>query len=88
MVRLLLSDKRVDPSVNNNYAIRWASRKGHPEVVRALLLDGRVDPSAYNNYAIQWASRNGHAEVVRLLFSDERVRKALTMQEYQRHCKI
>ena len=46
VVRELLKDSRVDPSADNNYAIRWASRYGHSGVVRELLRDRRVDPSA------------------------------------------
>ena len=72
-VKLLLEDKRVNPSADNNEAIRLASRNGHTEVVRLLLNDPRVDPSDQNNKAIINASRNGHTEVVKLLLSDKRV---------------
>jgi ankyrin repeat protein len=40
IVELLLKDKRVDPSDNNNYLIRWASINGHLEIVELLLKDG------------------------------------------------
>ena len=33
---VLLNDKRVDPSANDNYSIRWASKNGHAEVVELL----------------------------------------------------
>ena len=52
VVRLLLSDPRVDPADDNNEAIRLASRNGHFEVVRLLLADPRVDPSENYYYAI------------------------------------
>ena len=45
----ILSDSRVDPSAENNYAIKLASHFGHQEVVKLLLSDARVDPSARNN---------------------------------------
>jgi len=45
IVKLLLADKRVDPSTNNNSAISYASKKGHTEIVKLLLNDKRVDPS-------------------------------------------
>ena len=48
-MRLLLADPRVDPSADNNYAIRWAAYNGHTEVVRLLLADPRVDPGAIAN---------------------------------------
>src|SRR3990172_3508532 len=46
VVNRLLEDDRVDPSDNDNYAIRWASLKGYLNVVNKLLEDDRVDPSA------------------------------------------
>ena len=44
-IQLLLKNKRIDPSTNNNETIRWASRKCYIEVVRELLKDQRVDPA-------------------------------------------
>ncbi len=63
----------IDPSVEDNKAIRWASFQGNTEIVKMLLEDPRVDPSAENNWAIQSASIHGHTEVVRLLLEDPRV---------------
>jgi ankyrin repeat protein len=68
-----LLSKGVDPSDNNNYAIRCSSYNGHLEVVKLLLTDPGVNPSARNNEAIRWASHNGHLEVVKLLLTDKRV---------------
>ena len=62
-----------DPSAYDNYAIRWASRYGHVEVVKLLLMDKRVDPSTHGNYAIRIASDQGYVEVVKLLLQDKRV---------------
>src|SRR3989304_5945772 len=59
VVKLLLQDPKVDPSDQNNYAIRLASRKGHVEVVKLLLQDSRVNPSDHNNEAIGRASNRG-----------------------------
>jgi ankyrin repeat protein len=73
VVELLLQDKRVDPSVRNNYAIRWASKYGHTDVVELLLQDKRVDPSDGDNEAILYASEKGHTEIVRMLLKDSRV---------------
>ena len=70
IVKGLLKNPRVDPTVHNDYPIRRASRNGHLEVVRLLLADLRADPSANHNYAIQVASQYGHLEVVRLLLAD------------------
>ena len=61
VVETLLKDLRVDPSADNQYAIRFAAYNGHLQVVETLLKDSRVDPSANNQYAIRWASHNGSA---------------------------
>jgi hypothetical protein len=54
----------VDPSAEDNAAIRVASEEGHTEIVRLLLQDPRVDPSAD---AIKIASANGYEDIVQLL---------------------
>ena len=51
-VEILLRDQRVDPSINKNSAIVWASQKGLLAVVERLLQDPRVDPSSYDSKAI------------------------------------
>lgn len=72
IMKILLADKRVNPSVDNDYAIRMAAENGHLEVVKLLLADNRVDPSAGDNHAIQMASWDGHSGVVKLLLADGR----------------
>jgi ankyrin repeat protein len=69
----------VDPSANDNdairFAFRFASQFGHVAVVKLLLAarddSGRlcVDPSANDNEAIRAASQNGHEAVVKLLLA-------------------
>jgi hypothetical protein len=49
-VNRLLKDIRVDPSANNNEAIRWASQNDHIACVNILLEDSRV----YND---SWVKR-------------------------------
>jgi ankyrin repeat protein len=63
----------VDPSANDNSAIRWASFNGHISVVDRLLQDKRVDPSVNDNSSIRMASENGHISVVDRLLQDKRV---------------
>ena len=67
IVKVLLKDKRVDPSDKENIAIRLASMNGHLEIVKALLKDSRVDPSDDDNCAIRWATSNGKVEVPEML---------------------
>lgn len=73
LVKLLLRDPRVDPSANNNAAIKYASNNGNYHIVRTLIQDPRVDPSDNNNAAIIEASLYGRLRVVKLLLKDPRV---------------
>jgi hypothetical protein len=72
-VKLLLSDYGVDPSADDNQALRLAAENGHLEIVKLLLSDARVDPSTPNNLALVYASERGHLEIVKLLLKDDRV---------------
>lgn len=60
---------KIDPSIDNNWGIRWASRQGYYKIVIILLDDLRVDPSANDNEGIYFASKNNHPKVVKLLLS-------------------
>jgi ankyrin repeat protein len=73
LVQLLLSDRRIDPSARQQYALRLASQNGHVEVVKLLLADSRVDPSVDDQYPIRVACQGGHADVVAVLLTDKRV---------------
>jgi len=77
ILKLLLKDKRVDPSGDNNWAIRFASENGKYESVKLLLKDKRVDPSACSNDAISYALKRKHLVIVDLLWSDKRVKRTL-----------
>ncbi len=69
---LLLQDNRVDPSAEDNFAIRDTSTNGKTELVKLLLQDNRVDPSARKNEAIINACMYGEIEVIKLLLQDKR----------------
>ena len=81
-VKLLLIDDRVINFFKiadiNNYAIQWASLKGHFNVVKLLLEDKRINPAYDNNLGIKCASHNGHFNVVKLLLEDKRINPADT----------
>ena len=51
-----LLDTNVDLSAENNWAIRWASRRGHADIVKLLLDSGKVDPTALDYQAVLWAT--------------------------------
>jgi ankyrin repeat protein len=73
ILRTLLSDPNVDPSIDDNAAIKDAATDGNVGVVRLLLESSKVDPSAGDNHALKWAAYNGHTEVVRLLLESGQV---------------
>ena len=64
---------KVDPSIIDNFAIRFSAQNGQRDIVEFLLRDTRVDPSAWDNFAIRVAAENGHRDVVELLLKDSRV---------------
>jgi hypothetical protein len=45
MVKVLLTDTLVDPSVFCNALFRFASREGNLALMKVLLSDKRIDPS-------------------------------------------
>ncbi len=50
----------------NDYALIWASKNGHLDIVKYLISAG-ANIHAYNDYALRMASLNGHLEVVKYL---------------------
>ena len=72
LIDKLITNFKVDPSNDDNCAIRCVSCHGRLAIVNRLLQDSRVDPSADDNYAIRKASENGHVEVVERLLLDPR----------------
>jgi len=73
LVQLFLKLTDIDPSADDNYAIRIASHYGQTDVVKLLLVDPRVDPCAKYNSAIRIACRYGNTDVVKVLLADVRV---------------
>ncbi|KAJ2991118.1 hypothetical protein HDV02_003945 [Globomyces sp. JEL0801] len=73
IVQTLIEDKRVDPSAEDNHAIRCACSDGLTEIVKILLKDERVNPSALDNAAFICACLIGHTEIVKMMLKDKRV---------------
>jgi len=65
---------KVDPTIENNRAIRDASFNGHIEIVKYLLSNPLVDPNAENSDALLSAIANGHTDIVQLLIADKRTK--------------
>ena len=73
MVRLLLADKRMDPSDTSiNIFLSAASEGASLDVMRLLLADERLDPNDCEDL-LDEAVGNGCTEIVDLLLQDERI---------------
>jgi hypothetical protein len=72
-VKKALAEHRANPASENNYALRWAARRGHLNIVKLLLADYRVDVSAFGQYALGMAAAHGHLHMVRELLKHPRV---------------
>lgn len=79
VVQVILKHSDLDPSQNENLAIREASFDGNTELVRILLGDSRVDPSAHGNFALMFATKLGHRKIVNLLSKDRRTKRLVPL---------
>jgi len=74
VARLLLNDKRSNPSCEDNYPLCKASENGYVEMVKLLLADPRLElRETLDDYSLGWAARNNHVEIVKLLLEDGRI---------------
>jgi len=64
-----LIDIGAEVRMENDFALRWASRYGYVDIVK-LLLDAGANVHAISDTALRWASYHGHTEVVKLLLDD------------------
>lgn len=71
IVKELMKHKAVDPSVWNNYAMRFCCTSGQHKVLKQLLKDPRVDPSIWENFSIREGKHAPH-DLTLSLFSIKR----------------
>jgi hypothetical protein len=69
ILRLLLTDHRVDPTLFDNYAFRHSVIKNHVESIKLMLCDPRIDPGANHEDIFSAACGLGHFEVFYFHFS-------------------
>lgn len=69
-VKRLLEDEHVDPSSNENEALKKAAANGHYEVVRMLILDPRIDQETAKIAIMTVKSKIGLHEITRLMYDD------------------
>ena len=81
IVKILLSDRRVDQNSRNNHAIRYACYWGHDKVVKLLLSDEKLIHSFMFDDTINYACKNGDKKIVKLLLSDHSVK----LNKYDNH---
>ena len=75
VVKILIQDAHLDPSVDNNSAVIVASNFGHLEIVRFLMQDKRMDLSkGFGLLSVLLASEKGHPEIVKFLLQHESVK--------------
>ncbi len=70
VIQILVQEFNVDPSYQDNQAIKWAAQCGHEAVVKFLLEDFRVNPYKDYNHGIIWASQCGYKYLVKFLLKD------------------
>jgi len=80
LVKLLMTDPRINPADRDNEAILVASNQGDLEIVKILLQDARVLPDDKNNSAMIAATARGCLDVVKFLLKDPRI-DPLTLTE-------
>ena len=73
IVKILLADRRIDPTIEEQRPLVVACTKGHTKVVELLLADSRVDPTINEQYAMDVVCELGHTEIVKLFLHDRRI---------------
>lgn len=67
VVKLLLSEKKIDPNYPDGLPIILASRNGYYGIVELLMSHPKTDPCIDNNQALKEAYENGYHEVLDLI---------------------
>lgn len=64
---------RLDPSINDNFALLVASRNNNTHMVQMLLSDPRVNPCANENEIYKNAMYKDNEELIQIIMQDHRV---------------
>ncbi|KAJ3251027.1 hypothetical protein HK103_002923, partial [Boothiomyces macroporosus] len=79
VVKFLVQNAKVNPSIENNSAFMYAVKRGHDDIVAFLLEQSSVDPAnvvnaSFNrNEPIREAASSGYSRIVELLLSQQTV---------------
>jgi hypothetical protein len=88
IVKLFLTNPKVDPSLRDNHCISISAQEGRKEIVELLLKDPRVNPSDENNFSICCALNYQHKEIAKLLWQDKRVKNSLKQDRIDIYNKL
>jgi hypothetical protein len=100
IVKLFLTNPKVDPSLRDNYCISISAQEGREDIVELLLKDPRVNPTATNNQAIKIAkhfstfdkpinaSQKTYLNIIQLLWNDKRVKNTLQKDNIDLYNKL
>jgi hypothetical protein len=72
-VQRMVNNDLIDPSMENNFAIREAAQRGDLDMVTYLLSLAYVDPSANHDQALKSSILHKHVDIVKKLINDNRV---------------
>ena len=75
IVKLLIDDKRFDPSYDDDYLLRMAIVDNYPKIVKLLLRDKRVNCAMDNGNLLAYTCIKGHLESFIILLNDKRMVK-------------
>lgn len=73
MVRILLKDARVDPTVQGSRVLQVAASDNRCEITQLLLEDKRVDVKASDCLAFREAALRGHVNIVKMLLAEPNI---------------
>jgi ankyrin repeat protein len=73
IIEFLLTKKDINPSVDQNYALRTAAEFGHSNLVSLFLNNELVNIYGLTDRSIVVAAKNNHIKVVEILLNDKRI---------------
>lgn len=76
-LKVVLTNKNIDLSYNNNFCIQSSVEYGYFDIFKILLNDSRIDPSINKNKLIYIAQLSGEYEMAKLIFKHKKVQETL-----------
>lgn len=83
VIKMLLTDDRVDPTEHDNDALYVAARKNRIEITEILLNHPKVEPSDSDNRAIKWARKMNNHTIINMLERHSRFVKLKQIDEIE-----